>query len=328
MMKNFKAIKVATIAGLMFFSIFAALYIASPGSLTADAKLITYPAYLQFDFPESSLDRLNEPIGVENVVVINFKVGYKIGPSELLNTLPGKLWLFNSFIVFPSTITLELIDKPDWAQVYVTPSSLNLDIRSDGDYEWQTVSLIISPLMDAPAEPDQFVIRASAPARGRIDEISFEQTIPYEPAYNPLIYVTVDEPTRTAGPGETLNFNAKVENHGNKETIVSVKIKEAPKDWAPVLSISSIPLGPKETKEVSFSVITPYSFGWHDQVRSFTLEFTPEMLPRETPPNIGTPEEIQMRIKSMGFFPVGLEFIILFIAIILILLIYIKKFRK
>jgi hypothetical protein len=314
--------------GLMFLSIFTILYATSPNSSTADAKLITYPAYLNFRFPNGSLDRLNEPIGVEDVITVNFEVGYKIGPAELLNTLPGKLWLFSSFIVFPSTVNLEVVDKPDWAQVYVSPSSLNLDVRSDGDYEWQTVSLIISPLMDAPAEPDQFIIRASSSSRGRIDEISFEQTIPYEPDYNPLIYVTVDEPTRTASPGETINFKATVENQGNKETLVTVRIKYASEDWAPVLSISSIPLGAKETKEVSLSLIAPYNFGWHDDVRSFTLEFTPEMLPRETPPNIGTPEEIQVRIKSMGFFPGGLKFIVLFIAIIVILLVYLKKFRK
>jgi hypothetical protein len=313
---------------IMLFSIFTALYAITPESETASAKLITYPSFLEIVFEEGALDRLNVPIGVEDVITIPFKVGYKIGPAELTKTLAGKLWLFNAMIVFPTTVTVEVIDKPDWAQVYVTPSSLNIDIRDDGEYEWKYVSLVIAPLMDAPAEPDEFIIKASAPARGRIDEISFPMTIPYEPDYNPLIYVGVEDPSRSAAPGETLNFKTTLQNLGNKETIVSIDIKDAPAAWAPLLSVSSVPLGAGETKEVTFSVVTPYDFGWHDEMRSFTVEFTPEIFPKETPAKAGTPEKIQVRVKSMGFFPRGVEFIIIILAIILILVIYIKLIKK
>jgi len=328
MMQNLKAVKSTIIMGIMLFSVISTLCVMTPDSNSASAKLITYPAFLEFKFDDGALDRLNEPIGVEDVITIPFKVGYKIGPAELIKTLPGKLWLFNAMIVFPATVTVEVVDKPDWAQVYVTPSSLNIDIRDDSDYEWSDVSLIISPLMDAPAEPDEFVIRAHTPGRGRIDEISYERTIPYEPDYNPLISVVVEDPSRSAAPGETLNFKSTIHNQGNKETIVSVEIKDAPDEWAPLLSISSIPLGAGEIKEVTFSVVTPYDFGWHDEIRSFTLEFTPEMLPRETPPNVGTPEQIQVRVKSMGFFPRGIEFIAIVLLIIMIILIYLKFIKK
>jgi len=328
MIKNLKAVKSAIIMGLMLFSAFAALYAVTPDSNSASAKLITYPSFLEIGFEDGALDILNEPIGVEDVVTIPFKVGYKIGPAEMIKTLPGKLWLFNAMIVFPTTVTVEVIDSPDWAQVYVTPSSLNIDIRDDGEFEYKDVSLVISPLMDAPAQPDQFVIRASAPTRGRIDEISYERTIPYEPGYNPLIYVSIEAPSRSAAPGETLNFKTTLQNLGNKETIVTINIKDAPAQWAPLMSASSVPLGAGETKEVTFSLVTPYDFGWHNEIRSFTLECTPEIFPKETPAKLGTPEYVQVRVQSMGFFPRGVEFIVVILLVIMIILIYLKFIRK
>jgi hypothetical protein len=329
MRKTLKTIKTALVMGILLVSVFVAFAVVFPNSNTASAadKAIAYPAYIDISISDESLARLNEPIGVEEVLSINVDIKYTVAvPKGTFDSTLLRLWVFNSFIVFPQMIHLEIVDSPDWATVYFSSPDLQIDFEEGG--ATMSTTLVVVPLIDATAEPADLLIKATAGPRGRIEKAERFYTIPYEPGYIPLIYITVDKPTREASPRENLNFKMTIENKGNKETIVKVKIIDAPSDWAPLLSSSSIPISAKGKEEVTFSVVTPYNFGWHNELRSFTIEFTPEKYPPSSVKVAGTPEQVQVRVNSVGFSVPGFELVGLVIAIGIVVLIARRKYRN
>jgi len=141
----------------------------------------------------------------------------------------------------------------------------------------------------------------------------------FTPGYIPLINVYTAQPARVVDPHTTVNFPIEITNLGNKETIVTAKIIRYPEGWAPLLSQSQIVIPATtetsgvNTGELIFSITPPYGFGWHDEVETITLEFTPQFSPPGGGGNqsglIGTPVPFQLTIRSRGFSLPGFEFL-------------------
>jgi hypothetical protein len=142
-----------------------------------------------------------------------------------------------------------------------------------------------------------------------------------------LISVSVGNPVRQVGPREAVNFPVTVTNQGNYEAIVTGVIQDPLAEWAPLISPTQAIVEPGQEQTITFSVVAPYNFGWHNEQRTFTIIFTPQKSPPTVPPTLGTPYSVQVRVNSVGFSTPGFEPILLFAALAFVIII-LKKRKK
>jgi len=322
-----RTVKATFIIGFLLVGTLFSSLILSPNTTTASAKIITYPAIISIEIDSSSLEELNKPISVDSSLHIKLKVGYSVAiPPNLVNSTIGRLWIYGSFIVFPQIIHLAIQDKPVWANIYLATPDVYID-SPDNSVRYAYPDVVITPYQEAPAQPYSIGVSAYAPPLGRIQEINYSVTLNFIPAFIPLIQVTVGDPVRQVGPRTAVNFPVTIKNLGNYEAIVTGVIQNAPEDWAPLISPTDVIVKAGQEEKVTFSVVTPYNFGWHDEQRTFTIVFTPERSPPTTPPTTGTPHSVQVRINSVGFSAPGFEPILLFVALTIVVVI-LKKRKK
>jgi len=323
-----RAVKATFIIGFILVGTLLTLSLFSSYSTTASAKVITYPALISIQIDNSSLAALNTPISIESSLHIQIKVGYSFAaPESLANGgLLGRLWIYGSVIVFPQIIHLTITDKPDWANIYLVTPDIYFDSPSITP-TFTTADIVISPYQQAPAQPYSIGINAYAPTLGRIGAVNYSISLNFVPDFIPLISVEIGNPVRQVGPREAVNFPVTIKNLGNKEAIVTGVIKNAPDEWAPLISPTEAIIAPGEESTITFSVVTPYNFGWHNEERTFTIIFTPEKSPPTAPPTAGAPHSVQVRVNSVGFSLPGFEPILLFAALTLVVII-LKKRKK
>lgn len=331
MTKHLRTLKVTFLIGIFLLSLFTFSTI-SPQSSTASARknyIISYPAVISVTIDPTSLEDLNKPINIDTALLVKLQIGYSVlVPEKLLNfplPLLGNLIVFGSTVAFPQMIHLEIEGKPEWADIALLTPDIYISTYSNTP-QYTTADMIITPYYDAPAVPKSITIRAEAGARGRIQEISYTTMLNFQPEFIPQISVEVDNPVRNAGPRQAINYQIKIKNMGNKEAIVKGLISDAPTEWAALLTPTQLPIGPGQEATMTFSITTPYSFGWHDDLRTFTISLTPERSPPTTPPLTGTPNIVQVSINSVGFAIPGFEPTLLLAA--LVILLAISRIRK
>ena len=323
MTKHLRRVKVSLIMGILLISTVICLV------NTASSKIIEYPSLITIEITPESIAALQEPVDIESVLIVQLKIGYSVSIPAW--TEPGgtlaRLWLFGSMIQYPQLIHLEIEGKPDWADIALAVPDVY--IQNFSTYPvYTTADLIITPYIDAPAVPKSVTIKATAGNIGRILGVVYHRTLNFEPDYIPLIRVETEKPTRQVAPREPINFEITIMNMGNKETLVNGRVLDAPDEWAALISPTQLPLGPGETATVTVSMTAPYTFGWHNEIRTFTVEFTPEKSPPSTPPVTGSAQIVQLRVNSIGFSTPGFEFVLLFTALIISLIIIKKRTKK
>jgi len=323
MTKHLRRVKVSLIMGILLISTVICLV------NTASSKIIEYPSLISIEITPESIAALQEPVDIESVLIVQLKIGYSVSIpawTESGGTL-ARLWLFGSMIQYPQLIHLEIEGKPDWADIALAVPDVYIQNFSTSPV-YTTADLIITPYIDAPAVPKSVTIKATAGNIGRILGVVYHRTLNFEPDYIPLIRVETEKPTRQVAPREPINFEITIMNMGNKETLVNGRVLDAPDEWAALISPTQLPLGPGETATVTVSMTAPYTFGWHNEIRTFTVEFTPEKSPPSIPPITGSAQIVQLRVNSIGFSTPGFEFVLLFTALIISLIIIKKRTKK
>lgn len=329
MTKHLRTLKVSLLIGIFLVSAFTFLFTVPFSSNVSARKnyALSYPAVISIEIDAASVEALNKPINIDTALLVKLKIGYSVGVPE--NLLQGgmlaRIWVFGKTIIFPQMIHLEIEGKPEWADIaLLTPDIYISDYSNTPIYAY--ADMIITPYYEAPAVPKSITLRASALAIGRIQEVSFTTSLNFQPEFIPQISVEVDQPVRNAGPRQAVNYHIKIRNMGNKEAIVNGLLIDAPSEWAPLLTPTQLPIGPGQEATMTFSITTPYGFGWHDDLRTFSISLTPERSPPTNPPIKGTANIVQVSINSVGFAIPGFEPILLLTG--LVILVTIIKIRK
>ena len=117
------------------------------------SKRITFNSYIDFEYDSSAF---HEPLAIDVSVSIPIKIKYWTNIPDIFKKIPfplNNLILFGSMIGPMQTIHLEVLDIPDWANIYISTPDILTDIPFEGDepVEIET-NLIISPRVEAPAE--------------------------------------------------------------------------------------------------------------------------------------------------------------------------------
>jgi len=340
MSKGLKSFKSIIIVGLLLLSIFIAISPAVSSQEQNDStgfRFITFNSQLSVDYDYT---QLQEPLEIDKVTNIPIEVTYATNLPKIVDYSSGRLLLFGSFILFPPQVHFEVIKEKssvaDWADIsFDSPDILPADIPLEGEIvELEKVHLQISPRREAPAEPQTIAIKVSVDGiKSRLIGYETELNIKFEPAYIPEIEVYIDEPTRFSGPRESLSFKITIKNKANKATTVIADISSVNSDWAPTINPTRITLLPNGEEIVTFSVVSPYSFGWHDETVSMNIRFTPypSPIPSAGSYNLsqGQVVDAQIRVNNRGFSGGGFEYVFIVLAILIIIIVlYIVTKKK
>ena len=302
MTKHLKTVKASLIMGILLFSMIISI------APSASAKFITYESILEVTYDESVVNNaVFQPDGapVSIPIMIRFKVEM---PPSILKNIVLRIIFLQTFIITSARVQFTVLNDPDWAAISITPAAIYPNI--DTTFQDAHTSLVIAPHDDAPAEG--FTLKLKATTDPLLNEhVAAKDAyldIIFQPGYIPLIDVYTEKPSRIVGPQETVTFPIRITNLGNKQTLVTAKLINYPEGWAPLLSQSQIIIPSasdpgNNVGEMSFSITPPYGFGWHNELETITIEFTPQFSPPQgnASSNIGTPVPFQVIIRSRGF---------------------------
>jgi hypothetical protein len=321
-----RAVKAALIIGIVVVGTFFSPMIFPQKKIIATAKFFTFDSELELTFNASAVNQAKfSPDG--QVVSIPIYVKYRVDiPSTLLKN-PWRIIFLQSFIILAAQISLTVENQPSWAAISITPSNPYVDIQNT--FQQANAILQIAAHADAPAEGFTLKIHATVPSilHGHVGEKNADLDIIFQPGYIPLINVDVENPSRIVNPQETTTFKITITNLGNKQTLVTGKIIQAPEGWASLLSQAQITILPGASDSLSFSITPPYGFGYHNDIGSILLEFTPQFSPPQGNNSglIGTPVPAQIIIRSRGFSTPGFEAVGVLIALAIVIALIAKK---
>ncbi|MCX6664482.1 MAG: hypothetical protein NT038_00240 [Euryarchaeota archaeon] len=301
---------------------------------SASAKLITYNSVLQMSYDESTVNNaVFQPDGAPVSIPITVKFKVEI-PENFLSNFLMRIIFLQTFIITSAKVKLSIDNPPDWAAVSIANANVYPDITTN--FSEVNTALIIAAHSDAPSEGFTLKIKAETESllNKHVPPNSAELTIVFKPGYIPLIDVYTESPSRIVGPQETVTFPVKITNQGNKQTLVTARIITYPDGWSPLLSQSQIVI-PSASESpgnnvgyMSFSITPPYGLGWHNDLETITLEFTPQFSPPAAGVNnTGTPVPFQVTVRNRGFSTPGFECIGVLAALVISVGL-IQKFKK
>jgi len=324
MTKHLRTVKASIIMGIFLVCIIASF--SAP--VSAREKAISFPSYIDFDYDVTSL---NEPLEIDVSVTIPITVKYWTDIPNIFRKIPfpfNYLILFGQPIGPMQKIHLEILNPPDWANVYISTPDVLIDIPFDGEeiIEMET-NLILSPRVEAPAESYRIDIKATCESMKRLSGFSYQESIEFTPSFIPTIQISPEKPIRTVGPHETVIFQIYVQNLGNKITRVTPTLKGVDSKWTATINPPQYEIAPNKEKTFTFSMITPYDFGWHNEYGRFEIELLSEVYPYRSSAASHT-QSIYLVVNNHGFSTPGFEFPILIMTLIGLCIIIKKRQSK
>ena len=197
--------------------------------------LISFNSYVDMEY---NTTLLNEPIIGSIILPINISYWTNIPDFFRKLAFPiDYLILFGQAIGPMQKIHLEILNPPDWANVYISSPDVLTDIPFYlEEIREISVDLILSPRVEAPSESYKIDIRASCDQIKRLNGFTYQESTDFTPSFIPTIEITPHDPIRTVGPHESINFKIDVKNLGNKITRVRPILMDEDLDWTPTIN--------------------------------------------------------------------------------------------
>jgi hypothetical protein len=329
-MTKLKTFKTGFILFVLLFSIITFIPITEKTKAddgTESSRLISFNSYMDLSY---DITPLNDPLAIDVSVTIPITVHYWTNIPDFFRAIPfpiNYIILYGQSIGPMQKIHLEVLNTPDWANIYITSPDVLTDIpfHGDGRYEIDT-NLVLSPRVEAPAVSYKIDVKATCSSIKRLNGFSYQESIEFTPSFIPTIEISIDNPTRTVAPHTAVNFDIKVRNLGNKITRVTptLKLSEDASIWTPTINPPNFEINSNSENTFTFSIIAPFDFGWHNKFQSFEIEFLSEVYPYRTASPTSA-ESIYLVVNNYGFSLPGFEFSILIISMIVIGIIIHKR---
>jgi hypothetical protein len=226
--------------------------------------LIDYNTYIGIIY---DLTPLNNPIplGVSTTIPITITYWTNLQPPTLIHLLPYRirnLFLFGSVFKPMQKIHIDVLDIPDWAEIYITSPDVLTDIPIDGDYYEIETNLVFIPSFDAPSKDTAINIRASCEDVGRFIGFDTTETIEFIPEFLPNLHISFPQVIQTT-PWGPINIPVSVTNKGNHIARVTSYYGdfEDMNKWTPVVYPPNIEIDVDDTAIFMFGLVTPSDFG-------------------------------------------------------------------
>jgi len=313
MKKNFRTVKASLIMGLLLISIFAIL--APVSSVKAQGGLFGFASIITIEWAN-----VNES-GVAVEPLRDFK-SYELNVDYSITKGPFGNLIYNLLYIGRRVdIKLELIDYPrEWSTVYIPFDTITVSLqRNLNQVIEKSIVIMISVDESAPAYKDGTIsIRAYVPKIGMIQAFDKTFQLTLKPAYLGMLNVQPETQHRLIGPMDTAEIPIQVTNLGNGRTKALFRVTSTYEDWMSIVT-DQIILEPQQTGTIFLNVKPPKGFGYHDDSRTFIIEYIPTWA--EAPEIRGYPEQLSIAIESRGISVIGIE-VILPIIILIILVIF------
>jgi len=245
--------------------------------LAQRSKKITYKSYVDFEYDTSAL---NEPLAIDVSISIPITVKYWTNIPDIFKKIPfplNNLILFGSVISPMQTIHLEVLDPPEWANIYISSPDVLTDIpfEGDGPVEIET-NLILAPGVDAPAESYRIDIRATWDSIKRLDGNSYQEAIEFTPQYLPGFSVTVSNRSVNTPPDKKTIIPIKVTNSANKISSIKPSIADNLSDFSIEFNPPDLELDIGETGTINLEVVPSSDFQGN---KTLQIDFIMEQYP-------------------------------------------------
>jgi len=332
MTKRLRTVKVSILMGILLMSAIPIL-IQTP---TAEAAILpSFNSYISFSYDPSPL---NEPLAIDVAVTIPITIKYQTDIPKYFRKIPfpiNNYLLFGSAIGPMQKIHVEILNPPDWANIFISTPDVLVDIPiedpdvSDSTFVEEQVNLILSPRVEAPAESYTINLQATCEPIKRLNGFSHQEGIQFTPSFIPTIQINSGISIRTVGPHESVNYQIKVKNIGNKITRVTPTLIGVDDKWTARINPPQYEILPDSENTFTFAIITPFDFGWHNEFGTFEVQFLSEVYPYQSAAASNT-QSIYLVVNNHGFSTPGFEFPLMLIALAcIVIMIYKKKqFKK
>lgn len=320
MITDLKTFKAFALIAIILFSAFSISLINPDKKIVdnAEAQLITFNSYMDFQY---DTEPLSKPLDIDTSVSTQITVRFWTDIPQLFSKIPfplNNLILFGQSVGPMQRIRFEVLNPPDWANIYISSPDVLLDIPFDSQdpnekYTTGTVTLIVSPKIEAPATSQKIQIEATCDAIGKLKGTSRQETIEFTPSFIPTVQINIDDPVRTVGPHESVNFNINVRNVGNKITRITPNIVTQTEDWNPTINPPQIEIAPNTDSTFTFSIVSPFEFGWHNEFQSFQISIRSEVYPYRTGAANNT-QSVYLTVNNLGFSTPGFELFTVMVA--------------
>ena len=168
---------------------------------TNASRAIAFNSYMDIEY---DLSPLNDPLQIDVSIAIPITISYWTDIPGVFDVIP---YPFNFYILYGGPIGpmqkihLEVLNTPDWANIYLSSQDILTDIpfASEGK-KVVTTNLIISPRIEAPAQSYTITIKASCDGLKRLNGFTYQESIDFTPSFIPTIQIMVDKPIRQVPP--------------------------------------------------------------------------------------------------------------------------------
>jgi hypothetical protein len=329
MNKKFRAVKASFIMAILLFSVIVAISpLTTVSARDSRPKIYSFNSYIDIEYDPTPL---NQNLVIDESINVPLTIRYWTDvPEGFMQYFPWQLrniFLFGSPIGPMAQIHVEIVDRPEWANIYISQPDILTDIPFKPEEKKVNTSLILSPRIEAPAVSYTITLNVECQTIHRINGITYQESLDFTPSFVPTIDITPEDPTRTVGPRESVDFKITVKNMGNKLTKVTPELVNPDAKWVPTINPPVQEIQPQEEEVFTFSIYTPYDFGWHNEIQSFQIEFTTEVFPYR-PDSPSDTRSIYLRVNNYGFSTPGFEVLTLLAALMIVALIIKKRYAK
>lgn len=315
MIKHIKMIKTVFILGLLLISLFVSF---TPKTTARDP-----PAFVAVDlkwsegFPEKPIVPRGEivELGITAIMRIETNPNFGAGLLEGYEKGGGAL------------IAFSIVDYPSWCSVVLRTYLIMTNIS---DIEEASTTLFLHVNENAPAYANGIIrVKVNIGQLGLIQGTSKEFDLPFKPAYFPIIKTDLPETnSKRIDPSSEAVFPIEVENAGNAETKVFLKVLNVPDGWSATVTDFLILGEAKGSKGTAYlNVLPSRGLGYHYDEAHIVVEIIPAFA--ENVNLTGKPIFANFIVKNRGFSSSGIEFYLIIAVIIIIIIAFIlTAFRR
>ena len=191
-----------------------------------------------------------------------------------------KWFVFGRLIIPSQKIISSIINPPDWAIIYITPSPCYISVNNE--FNEAIAILTIAVHMGAPAEAYVLKMKFEAPQLGRIRGKDAGLNIIFAPAWVPLLSIDVSQSYIRTPPNETTTTTINITNLGNAMCLVTGYITEI-NGWSIYLEFAQLWLLIGQTESNTLYLKPPENF---QGIQEINITFTQLRLPGEFGPSV------------------------------------------
>jgi hypothetical protein len=246
------------------------------GLLTKIWPILKFNSYIDLSY-NSSL--LADPLPRCHSTVVPLTISYKTDiPENFLRFLP---WMFRNIILFFKIISplqeieINILNNPEWADMYVSTPILLLNIPQGSEVEKVETSLVIFPNENAPCKPYELELSMTCDKIGRLSGYERQESIFFITEYYPCLNINSSQFTECPR-NQSTTIPINVTNCGNSLTRVSVYIVDCPAEFFPIIIPSCMNLNISETGQFYLEIFPPSDFVGN---KFITLNFIAEIFP-------------------------------------------------